>query len=100
MTVPKLFTPTQVGTLGLQHRVVLCPLTRYRAYANHVPSEIAAEYYGQRASVPGTLLITEATAVAPQAAGLPHVPGLWSDEQVAGWKRVRDVDSQLLAMPF
>ena len=89
MSVPRLFTPAQVGTVSLKHRVVLTPLTRFRAHANHVPSDIAVAYYSQRASVPGTLLITEGTFIAAQAGGLPHVPGIWSDEQIAGWKRVR-----------
>ena len=88
MTIAKLFTPTQVGKTSLQHRVVLAPLTRFRAHANYVPSDIAIEYYSQRASIPGTLLVTEAVFIAPKAGGFPHVPGIWSDEQVAAWKRV------------
>ena len=91
MTIPKLFTPIQVGKASLRHRVVLAPLTRFRAHENHVHSDIAIEYYSQRASVPGSLLISEAVFIAPQAGGLPHVPGLWSDEQVAIWKRVGEI---------
>ena len=83
-----LFTPTLVGGLPLQHRVVLAPLTRNRANAKHVPLDIVAEYYAQRGSVPGTLLVSEAVTIAPQAGGRAHVPGLWSDEQVAAWKKV------------
>ncbi|EKM53345.1 uncharacterized protein PHACADRAFT_259653, partial [Phanerochaete carnosa HHB-10118-sp] len=56
----------------------------------HVPTQLMAEYYAQRASTPGTLIISEATPVAPQAGGYRHVPGIWNDEQVAGWKLVTD----------
>ena len=84
----KLFQPIKVGNLDLTHRVVLAPLTRLRVNAQHVPNEITAEYYSQRASEPGTLLITEATFIAGQAGGYPHVPGLWNKEQTAAWKKV------------
>jgi hypothetical protein len=88
MSTPKLFTPIQVGNLTLQHRIVLSPLTRFRARENHVHNKFAVDYYRQRASVRGTLLITEATFVAPQAGGLNNVPGIWNDEQIAAWKEV------------
>ena len=88
MTVPKLFTPIQVGRASLQHRVVLAPLTRLRGSLEHVPSSLAIEYYSQRASVPGTLLITEATFIAPQAGGLDNVPGIWSEAQIEAWRLV------------
>ncbi|EKM53073.1 uncharacterized protein PHACADRAFT_124526 [Phanerochaete carnosa HHB-10118-sp] len=90
MSQPKLFTPFKVGDATLQHRVVMAPLTRVRATKTHVPTPLMAEYYAQRASTPGTLLVSEATFIAAQAGGLRHVPGIWSDEQVAGWKRVTD----------
>ncbi len=88
MTISKLFTPIQVGKSALGHRVVLAPLTRCRADAAHVHTKLAVEYYRQRASVPGTLLISEATFIAPQAGGMPHVPGIWSQEQIEAWKPV------------
>lgn len=72
----------------LNHRVVLAPLTRYRATEEHVPLPIVAEMYAQRASIPGTLLISEATLITHQAGGYSHVPGIWSDEQIASWKEV------------
>ncbi|KAJ3546905.1 hypothetical protein NM688_g5465 [Phlebia brevispora] len=91
MTVSsKLFTPVQVGSVPLKHRIVLAPLTRLRADAKHVPTQLVVEYYAQRASVPGTLLITESTFIAPQAGGLPFFPGIWSDAQVEAWKSVVD----------
>jgi len=86
----KLFTPLQVGDLTLAHRVVMAPLTRFRADDNHVHTDLAVEYYGQRAEVPGTLLITEATFIAPEAGGFDHIPGIWSDDQIAAWKKVTD----------
>ena len=86
--IPKLFQPTVVGTHALAHRVVLAPLTRFRAQPDGVPSPLAATYYAQRAVVPGTLLVTEATFISPFAGGYPHVPGVWTDAQVEGWKSV------------
>lgn len=86
-----LFKPLKVGRCPLTSRLALAPLTRYRADEHHVPSHsMVAEYYAQRASVPGTLLITEATFISPQAGLYDRVPGIWSDAQIAGWKRVTD----------
>ena len=84
----KLFQPVRVGELHLGHRVVLAPLTRFRADYAHVPTDLMVEHYAQRASVTGTLLIAEATAIAPKAGGLANVPGIWNDAQVEGWKKV------------
>ena len=85
---PVLFKPINVGRLTLQHRVVLAPLTRFRAYASHVPGPHSASYYSQRASAPGTLLFTEATFISHDAGGLAHVPGIYTDEQIKAWKKV------------
>ncbi|KAF7900433.1 uncharacterized protein EAF01_007735 [Botrytis porri] len=90
MSSSPLFTPLKVGTSELQHRIAMAPLTRFRADDNHVPLPMVTEYYAQRASVPGTLLISEATFIAPQAAGYANPPGIWSKEQIAGWKKVTD----------
>lgn len=76
--------------MTLQHRIIMAPLTRYRAFENHVPMPMVADYYAQRASVPGTLIISEATFISPRAGGYKHVPGIWNDEQCAAWKRVTD----------
>lgn len=84
-----LFKPLRVGRSDLQNRVVMAPLTRFRADEKHVPMQpLVSEYYSQRASAPGTLLITEATFIAPQATGYPRAPGIWSQEQIASWKKV------------
>ncbi|GLB45697.1 putative nadh flavin oxidoreductase nadh oxidase [Lyophyllum shimeji] len=90
--VPKLFQPTKLGRVSLSHRVVLAPLTRFRnTKTGHVPVlRLSKEYYTQRAKVPGSLLITEATVIAPQAGGYDNVPGIWSDEQVDAWKQITD----------
>ena len=93
--VPKLFQPIRVGTTNLQHRVVLAPMTRCRADAQHVPGALILEYYKQRTSVPGTLAITEATFIDACAGGYTNIPGIWNDEQVAGWKPVRPCPSCL-----
>ncbi|TFY70450.1 hypothetical protein EVG20_g2570 [Dentipellis fragilis] len=84
-----LFKPITLGTFTLSHRVALAPLTRCRANAAHVHGDLGVEYYTQRASTPGTLLITEATIVHPKAGGYAHAPGIYSDEQVIAWKKVR-----------
>ena len=93
--IPQLFQPTVVGLYALAHRVVLAPLTRFRAQPDGVPGPHAATYYAQRAAVPGTLLISEATFIAPFAGGYKNVPGLWSDAQVEGWKRVSPPEAWL-----
>ncbi|KAF9444072.1 NADH:flavin oxidoreductase/NADH oxidase [Macrolepiota fuliginosa MF-IS2] len=85
----RLFQPITVGRTQLKHRVVLAPLTRVRADDNHVPNlPIMKEYYSQRATMPGTLLITEATIIAPQAGGLKNAPGIYSKDQVGAWKEI------------
>lgn len=86
----KLFTPLQVGSTQLDHRVVMAPLTRFRADFDHVPTDAMVQYYAQRAVVPGTLLISEATFISAKAGGYPNIPGLWTDAQLAGWKKVTD----------
>ena len=85
---PALFQPVQIGDITLGHRVVLAPLTRFRADSAHVHTDMGVEYYKQRASVRGTLLISEATYIAAQAGGMPNVPGIWNDAQIAAWKKV------------
>lgn len=79
-----LLDPLQVGEWKLPNRVVLAPLTRTRASAGRVPNAMMAEYYRQRASA--GLMLTEATSVTPMGVGYPNTPGIWSDEQVEGWK--------------
>ncbi|HEX2605212.1 MAG TPA: alkene reductase [Oxalicibacterium sp.] len=82
-----LFDPIQVGDLTLPNRIIMAPLTRSRAVGEgRVPNALMAEYYAQRASA--GLILSEATAVTPQGVGYANTPGIWSDEQVEGWKLV------------
>jgi NADH:flavin oxidoreductase / NADH oxidase family len=89
-TTPKLFEPIRVGTTLLKHRVAFAPCTRFRADPiTSIPNvPLMKTYYEQRASVPGTLLITEGVFIAQRAGGMAGVPGIWSDEQVTAWKEV------------
>jgi 2,4-dienoyl-CoA reductase-like NADH-dependent reductase (Old Yellow Enzyme family) len=81
-----LFTPVRIGAWNLPNRIVLAPLTRARAGAERIPNELMAEYYVQRASA--GLIISEATSVTPQGVGYANTPGIWSTEQIEGWKKV------------
>ena len=81
-----LFTPLQVGRLTLPNRILLAPLTRTRAGTEHMPNDLMAEYYAQRAS--GGLLITECTMVAPNTSAFIAEPGIYSDAQIEAWKKV------------
>ncbi|KAI1373302.1 12-oxophytodienoate reductase 1 [Hypoxylon crocopeplum] len=89
----KLFTPFKLGSLELQHRIVQAPCTRMRGVKESdgvfVPGDLIAEYYGQRASK-GGLQIAEATDIALYAGGYPGVPGIFTDSQIAGWKKATD----------
>jgi len=84
----KLFEPYQLGPITLPNRLVMAPLTRNRAVAGLVPNPLAVEYYGQRASA--GLLVTEASQVSQQGQGYQDTPGIYSREQVAGWRKVTD----------
>lgn len=84
----KLFEALKVGEIEMPNRIVMAPLTRCRASAGRVPNALMAEYYTQRAEA--GLILTEATCVSPQGVGYPATPGIWSEEQVVGWKRVTD----------
>ncbi|KAF7555449.1 hypothetical protein G7Z17_g2166 [Cylindrodendrum hubeiense] len=86
-----LFKPLQVGRVTLAHRIVMAPLTRLRADANNVQLPMAVEYYKQRASVPGTLIIAEATQISPAHAGFGNAPGIWNDDQIASFRRITDI---------
>ncbi|MDJ0591934.1 MAG: alkene reductase [Pleurocapsa sp. MO_226.B13] len=83
---PDLFSPFQLGSLSLPHRIVMAPLTRMRAGIGNVPQPMNAQYYAQRTSA--ALIISEATQISPQGVGYPHTPGIHSPEQIEGWKLV------------
>ncbi len=83
-----LFESVQLGSLVLANRVFMAPLTRNRADADGVPSELAATYYAQRASA--GLIVTEATQISPMGKGYLNTPGIHSTEQVRAWSRIVD----------
>src|SRR5271155_3944619 len=82
------FTPLRLGAIELPNRIVMAPLTRMRAGAGNVPTGLNAEYYAQRASA--GLIISEGTAISPQAQGYPNAPGIYTAAQIAGWRVVTD----------
>jgi N-ethylmaleimide reductase len=88
MSIGILFTPLRVGAIQLPNRIVMAPLTRMRAGANNVPTALNAEYYAQRSSA--GLIISEGTAVSAQAQGYPSSPGIYTIEQISGWRGVTD----------
>jgi len=86
-----LFSPITIGPLALSHRVVMAPLTRSRSeQPGDIPGALMIQYYGQRAS-DGGLIVSEATTISIAGRGWFGAPGLYSDEQVAGWKKVTEV---------
>ena len=89
MSASKLFQPIKLGASQLKHRVVLAPMTRLRADLNRVPNDLLTKHYEQRAT-DGGLLIAEATLIAPAAGGTSNAPGLYTPEQIDGWKKVTD----------
>jgi N-ethylmaleimide reductase len=88
MSTSKLLEPFKLGSITLSNRLVMAPLTRNRALEGLVPNPLAIEYYGQRASA--GLLISEATQVSQQGQGYQDTPGIYSKEQIAGWRKVTD----------
>ena len=86
--MPSLFDPLQVGDLQLPNRIIMAPLTRCRASIGRVPNALMARYYAERAGA--GLILSEATAVSPMGVGYPDTPGIWSAEQVEGWKLVTE----------
>ena len=83
-----LFTPIQIGALQLPNRIIMAPLTRCRASEGRVPNTLMAQYYTQRSNA--GMILSEATSVTPMGVGYPNTPGIWSDEQVEGWKGVTE----------
>ncbi|EUJ10884.1 NADH:flavin oxidoreductase [Methylophilaceae bacterium 11] len=83
-----LFSPVVLGSISLKNRIVMAPLTRNRAGEGGVPQAINATYYAQRASA--GLIVTEATPISAMGHGYPALPGIYTDAQVAGWKKVTD----------
>jgi N-ethylmaleimide reductase len=86
--MPDLFSPIQIGACELPNRIVMAPMTRNRAGPGEVPTALMATYYAQRASA--GLAITEGTQITPQGQGYPGTPGIFSPEQVTGWRHVTE----------
>jgi 2,4-dienoyl-CoA reductase-like NADH-dependent reductase (Old Yellow Enzyme family) len=86
--MPTLFDPIKIGDLELSNRIIMAPLTRCRAEPGRVPGDLMVEYYSQRADA--GLIISEATSVTPMGVGYPDTPGIWSAEQVQGWKKITE----------
>lgn len=84
--MPTLFDSLQLGPLTLPNRIFFAPLTRSRAGQQRIPNALMAEYYRQRSSA--GLILTEATSVTPMGVGYANTPGIWSQEQVEGWKLI------------
>jgi len=85
----KLFEPITIGDLKLPNRILMAPLTRNRSSGpGRVPNEMMRDYYVQRASAGA--IISEATSVTPMGVGYPHTPGIWSQEQIDGWRVITD----------
>jgi len=83
-----LFSPVKLGSIAMNNRMVMAPLTRNRSSMEGVPQDINVSYYEQRATA--GLIITEATPISPMGHGYPLLPGIYNDAQVAGWKKVTD----------
>ncbi len=88
MAAISLFAPTTLGSLPLRNRIVMAPMTRSRAVDANIPNDLMAEYYGQRAGA--GLIVTEGTSPSPNGTGYPRIPGIWSQAQVAGWRKATD----------
>jgi 2,4-dienoyl-CoA reductase-like NADH-dependent reductase (Old Yellow Enzyme family) len=87
--MPTLFDPITIGDLHLPNRILMAPLTRNRSSGpGRVPNLLMRDYYVQRASA--GMIVSEATSVTPLGVGYPHTPGVWSQEQVDGWRRITD----------
>jgi len=84
-----LFTPINLGSIGLKNRIIMAPLTRSRAVGEkRIPNSLMAKYYEQRASA--GLIISEATSIMPMGVGYADTPGIWSKEQIEGWKLITE----------
>jgi len=94
-----LFRKQKLGAIELSNRMIMAPLTRSRAQQpGDIPNELNAEYYQQRASA--GMIITEATYITPQGKGYAFTPGIYSPEQVEGWKKVTDAIHQQGGLTF
>ena len=90
----KLFSPFILGTITLRHRVVMAPLTRLRSdQPEDIPGDLMAEYHAQRAS-PGGLIVTESTEITAEASAYEGAPGIYTEAQMAGWRKITDASTE------
>jgi N-ethylmaleimide reductase len=88
MSKETLFRSLRLGAIQLPNRIIMAPLTRMRAGAGNAPTALNAEYYAQRSSA--GLIVSEGTAISPQAQGYPNAPGIYTAAQISGWRTVTD----------
>ena len=86
--MPSLFDPVRLGAINAPNRILMAPMTRARGTREHVPTPIMAEYYALRASA--GLIISEAIGISREGMGWPYATGLWTPDQVAGWRMATD----------
>lgn len=86
--MPSLFDPIRIGAIDAPNRILMAPMTRARGTREHVPTPMMVDYYRQRASA--GLIISEAIGISQQGLGWPYATGIWSPEQIAGWRRVTE----------
>ncbi|KAF5980954.1 putative NADPH2 dehydrogenase chain OYE2 [Fusarium bulbicola] len=89
-TESKLWLPLKLGNTTLSHRIALAPLTRFRNDDDHLPLDLMIKYYADRASTPGTLVISEATGISKTGEAAANLPGITSPEQIEGWRKIYD----------
>ncbi|KAL6897018.1 hypothetical protein GGI43DRAFT_428805 [Trichoderma evansii] len=90
MDESRLFKPLKIGNIEVKHRVGMAAVSHCRADGEHIPTELMTQHYCQRASVPGTLLITEGNLISKASDGLLNVPGLYTLDQIGAWKTIVD----------
>lgn len=90
MVPSRLFKPLKIGNVEVQHRLGMPSLTRCRATDDRVPTPLMKDYYSQRSSTPGTLILAEGTFISPACGGFPNAPGIWSNDQVDAWRDITD----------
>ncbi|WP_043345221.1 alkene reductase [Belnapia moabensis] len=86
--MPTLFDPIRLGSIEAPNRILMAPMTRARGTREHIPTPIMAEYYAQRAAA--GLIISEAIGISREGMGWPYATGLWTPEQLGGWRTVTD----------
>lgn len=86
--MPTLFDPIKLGSIYCKNRIFMAPLTRGRATHTHIPTDLMAEHYRQRAHA--GVIFSEATGISQQGLGVPYAPGIWNEEQMDGWHKVTE----------